>query len=69
MGAGALHASVGQTISMFVGVGSFESSNFHVVDHPMSHRDRGAMGQLVIDGAPNPAIFNGDATANTLESK
>ena len=116
VGAGALHASVGQTIRMFVGVGSFESSNFHVignifdnvyeegalgntplhnvqttvvpaggstivefspavpgtyvfVDHSMSHMDRGAMGQLVVDGAPNPGIFNGDATANTAESK
>ena len=116
VGAAALHASVGQTIRMFVGVGSFESSNFHVignifnnvyeegalgntplhnvqttvvpaggstivefspavpgtyvfVDHSMSHMDRGAMGQLVVDGAPNPDIFSGDPTANTAESK
>ena len=39
------------------------------VDHSMSHMDRGAMGQLVVDGAPNPDIFSGDPTANTAESK
>ena len=116
VGATALHASVGQTIRMFVGVGSFEPSNFHVignvfdqvyeegalgnvplhnvqttvvpaggstiveftpqepgtyvfVDHSMSHMDKGAMGQLVVDGPSNPDIFNGNPTANTDQSK
>ena len=115
-GARALHAGVGQTIRMFVGVGSFEPSNFHAignvfdnvyeegsignallhnvqttvvpaggstiveftpqvpgtyvfVDHSMSHMDKGAMGQLVVDGPPNPDIFNGNPTAGTAESK
>jgi nitrite reductase (NO-forming) len=116
VGAAALHASVGQTIRMFVGVGSFAPSNFHVignifsdvyqegalgntplhnvqttmvpaggstiveftpqepgtyvfVDHSMSHMDKGAMGQLVVDGASNPDILNGTPTASTGESK
>jgi nitrite reductase (NO-forming) len=116
VGPAALHASVGQTIRMFVGVGAFESSNFHVignifsnvyeegalgntplhnvqttlvpaggstivefspqepgtyvfVDHSMSHMDKGAMGQLIVDGSPNPDIFNGQPTSATDESK
>ena len=116
VGATALHASVGQTIRMFVGVGSFAPSNFHVignvfdnvyqegsigspplhnvqttvvpaggstiveftpqepgtyvlVDHSMSHMDKGAMGQLIVDGPANPDIFNGNPTSSTDESK
>ncbi len=116
VGATALHASVGQTIRMYVGVGSFTPSNFHVignifdnvyqegaigstplhnvqttvvpaggstiveftpqvpgtyviVDHSMSHMDKGAMAQLIVDGAANPDIFNGNPTAATDESK
>ena len=116
VGPTSLHATVGQTIRMFVGVGSFEPSNFHVignvfdnvyeegalgnlplhnvqttvvpaggstiveftpqepgtyvfVDHSMSHMDKGAMGQLVVDGPSNPDIFNGNPTANTDQSK
>jgi len=116
VGTTALHASVGQTIRMFVGVGSFTPSNFHVignifdnvyqegaignpplhnvqttvvpaggstiveftpqepgtyvfVDHSMSHMDKGAMGQLIVDGPANADIFNGNPTANTAESK
>lgn len=116
VGAGALHAHVGQTIRMYVGVGSFVPSNFHVignifdnvyleggvgnpplhhvqttvvpaggstiveftpqvpgtyvfVDHSMSHMDYGAMGQLIVDGPPNPSIFTGNPTAPTDESK
>ena len=116
VGATALHASVGQTIRIFVGVGSFAPSNFHVignifdnvyqegaigspplhnvqttvvpaggstiveftpqepgtyvlVDHSMSHMDKGAMGQLIVDGPANPDIFNGNPTASTDESK
>lgn len=116
VGSAALHASVGQTIRMYVGVGAFEASNFHVignvlsnvylegalgnvplhnvqttvvpaggstiveftpqvpgtyvfVDHSMSHMDKGAMGQLVVDGPANPGIFNGEPTASTAESK
>ena len=115
-GSRALQATVGQTIRMFVGVGSFEPSNFHAignvfdnvyeegsigntllhnvqttvvpaggstiveftpqvpgtyvfVDHSMSHMDKGAAGQLVVTGSPNPEIFNGNPTAGTAESK
>ncbi len=116
VGPTALHATVGQTIRMYVGVGSFTPSNFHVignifdnvyqegalgnaplhnvqttvvpaggstiveftpqepgtyviVDHSMSHMDKGAMAQLIVAGPANPDIFNGKPTTATDESK
>lgn len=104
MGQRALHATVGQKIRIYLGVGTWIPSNFHVignildnvypdggiggtvehniqtvivpaggstiveftpkvpgtytfVDHSMPHMDAGAMGQIVVTGAANPAIF------------
>lgn len=105
-GAGALKATVGESIRIFFGVGGFMGSNFHVigeifdrvypegalgqplenvqttfvpaggataveftvqvpgryllVDHALPRAlNKGAAGYLEVDGAPNPAVFDG----------
>jgi nitrite reductase (NO-forming) len=46
-----------------------EPGTYVIVDHPMSHMDKGAMAQLIVEGPANPDVFNGDATAATDKSK
>ena len=107
-GAGALHASVGDRVRIYFGVGTFKSSAFHVigtifdtvypdggvggplernvglvnvpaggttmaeivfrvpgtyviVDHALQRVQEGASGQIIVDGPPDPSIFNGSA--------
>lgn len=46
-----------------------EPGTYVFVDHSMSQMDRGAMGQLIVDGPANPDILNRTPTSSTNESK